>query len=294
MLGFIILVLLGAIWGGSFLFMRIAVPSLGPAYLIELRVLFAALTLTIIALITRRAINHKGLTKHYLILGLFNSALPFLLFAYAAQYVSASVLSVLNSTAPFWGVIVASVWLKQNISARTLLGCLCGLLGVAALVDLQSMPSFSELLPILAALGATLSYGIASNYTKIAPKVGAFDNAHGNLWASTFLVIPVLFVQPIPTATEANTVLWAVIALGVICTGVAYILYFKLIDLMGAAQALTVTFLIPLFGIMWGHMFLDEPIGPNTLIGAVLVIMGVMLVTGVKVQQFLPWRQRVS
>lgn len=292
-MGFLILVLLGAIWGGSFLFMRIAVSSFGPAYLIELRVFFAALTLTIIALLMRRSFKRQGLTKHYLILGMFNSALPFLLFAYAAQTVSASVLSVLNSTAPFWGVLIGAVWLKQPISARTLLGCLSGLIGVGALVNIQTMPPMSEVLPILAGLAATLSYGIASNYTKIAPKVGAFDNALGNLWASTFIILPVLLVQPLPSS-PALPVWWAVIALGVVCTGIAYILYFRLIDLMGAAQALTVTFLIPLFGILWGHLFLNEPIGPNTLLGAVCVLVGVMLVTGVRVQQFLPWRQRLS
>ncbi|CCQ12830.1 Permease of the drug/metabolite transporter (DMT) superfamily [Pseudoalteromonas luteoviolacea B = ATCC 29581] len=293
MIGFFYLILLGAIWGGSFLFMRIAVPSLGPSYLIEFRVLFAALTLSLIAFVTRRAIKTSGLTQHYIILGLFNSALPFLLFAYAAQYVSASVLSVLNSTAPFWGVIIAAIWLKHEITLRTIVGCICGLLGVAALVNLQTLPSFEALLPILAALGATCCYGIASNYTKIAPKVGTFDNAHGNLWASTVLVLPMLSFSPMPEMPTTN-IFFAVLALGVVCTGIAYILYFKLIELLGAAQALTVTFLIPLFGILWGHVFLDEPIGPNTLIGALLVIMGVMLVTGVKVQQFLPWRRRMS
>ncbi|MFC3032756.1 DMT family transporter [Pseudoalteromonas fenneropenaei] len=290
MLGALLLVLLAAIWGGSFLFMRIAVPSLGPAYLIEARVLLAALTLMLIAVLTRKALQVKGLGRHYAILGCFNTALPFLLFAYAAQYVNASVLSVLNSTAPFWGVLVSAIWLKTSVSAKTLWGCLSGLIGVIILVDMHELPSMSELVPILAALAATLCYGIASNYTKIAPKVSAFNNAHGNLWASTFLVLPLLLWQPIPSLPTA-TVGWSVLALGVLCTGVALIIYFKLIDMLGAAQALTVTFLIPLFGILWGAWFLAEPIGLNTLFGAVFVIQGVMLVTDVKFSKLLFWRK---
>jgi len=133
------LVALAAIWGGSFLFMRIAAPVLGPAVLIEYRVGFAALFLALVAWVFH--LRGKGAPldvrrhwKHYLILGLFNSALPFLLFAFAARTLSASVLSVLNATAPMWGALVGAVWARQKVSGRSALGLLLGTCGVTLLV----------------------------------------------------------------------------------------------------------------------------------------------------------------
>jgi drug/metabolite transporter (DMT)-like permease len=279
------LVALAAIWGSSFLFMRIAAPVLGPALLIQYRVLFAALFLAALAWCMR--LRGKGAPldlrqhwKHYLVLGLFNSALPFLLFAFAARTLSASVLSVLNATAPMFGALVGAVWARQAVSGRTVAGLVLGTAGVLLLVGFDQV---SERPGAMAAIGAALvaafSYSIASQYARSARAVAPLANAHGSMWAATVLVIPSLFFFPAPGEPTVG-IMAAVLALGVLCSGVAYILYFKLIEEVGATSALTVTFLNPMFGILWGALFLHEVIGWHTLAGSAIVLAGTALVTG--------------
>ncbi|WP_253188806.1 DMT family transporter [Pseudoalteromonas sp. EB27] len=257
-----------------------AANSLGPAVLIEFRVGFAAVTLFIVALYLKRRLAFTEHKKHFFIIGAFNSALPFLFFAYAAQTISASTLSILNSTTPIWGAVVGILWTKTKPTRSMVLGLLLGLIGVAILVGQNHFVLNSQsIIAIVAALSASLCYAIASHYTKNAPKLAPFDNAHGSMWASSFMVLPLILFMPIREVPTTNVML-GVLVLGVVCTALAYILFFKLIEDIGPTSALTVTFLIPLFGIFWGHLFLDEQIGPNTLLGALFVIVGTMLVTG--------------
>ncbi|PTP12665.1 EamA family transporter [Vibrio sp. 10N.286.51.C3] len=272
--------MLAAIWGGSFLFMRIAANPLGPAVLIEARVLCAAVTLLLVSFYLKRKLSFNSHAKHFFILGLFNTALPFLFFAYAAQTLNASTLAILNSTAPIWAAIIGAIWTKTTLEARVLLGLGIGVTGVGVLVGWDAMNIGQEaILPIFAAVMAAFSYGIASNYTKQAPKVEAFNNAHGSMWAAVLIVLPFVFFIPMREAPNL-TITMSVILLGAVCTGLAYLLYFNLINELGAPSALSVTFLIPVFGILWGNLFLDEAIGINTVVGSILVITGTMLVTG--------------
>ncbi|MFC0253216.1 DMT family transporter [Massilia consociata] len=279
------LVALAAIWGSSFLFMRIAAPVLGPAVLIEYRVAFAALFLLGVAWFMRR--RGKGVPldlrrhwKHYLILGFFNSALPFLLFAFAARTLSASVLSVLNATAPMFGALVGAVWARQAVSGRSALGLLLGTGGVALLVGFDHVSERpGAFVAIGAALVAAFSYSIASQYAKTARAVPPFANAHGSMWAATLFVIPALPFFPAPGEPTVG-IMAAVLALGVLCSGIAYMIYFKLIEEVGTTSALTVTFLNPMFGILWGAIFLHEVIGWHTLVGSAVVLVGTALVTG--------------
>ncbi|MGV7208983.1 DMT family transporter [Oxalobacteraceae bacterium A2-2] len=274
------LILLAAIWGGSFLFMRIAAPVLGAAQLIEYRVLFASLFLAAIALLMKKPLELRRHWKHYLILGLFNSALPFLLFAYAARTLSASILAVLNATTPLFGAIVAAVWTRHMVSGEVLAGLLLGACGVALLVGFDHASAKPGAgIAIAAVLFASFNYGVASNYAKQAKTVEPFANAHGSMWAATLLVLPVLPFAPAPGQPTIG-IMGAVLALGILCSGVAYLIYFRLIQDVGPASALTVTFLSPLFGILWGVLFLGEHIGWNTLVGAPIVIAGTALVTG--------------
>ncbi|WP_123305904.1 DMT family transporter [Vibrio crassostreae] len=272
--------MLAAIWGGSFLFMRIAANPLGPAVLIEARVLCAAVTLLLVSFYLKRKLSFNAHAKHFFILGLFNTALPFLFFAYAAQTLNASTLAILNSTAPIWAAIIGAIWTKTALESKVLLGLGIGVTGVSVLVGWDAFNIGQEaILPIFAAVMAAFSYGIASNYTKTAPKVEAFNNAHGSMWAAVLIVLPFVFFMPMQEAPNL-TITMSVILLGAVCTGLAYLLYFNLINELGAPSALSVTFLIPVFGILWGNLFLDEAIGINTVVGSILVITGTMLVTG--------------
>ncbi|MBC7455488.1 MAG: DMT family transporter [Massilia sp.] len=274
------LVLLAAIWGSSFLFMRISAPVLSPALLIEYRVAFAAVFLAIVALLLKKRLGVRANWRHYLMLGMFNSALPFLLFAFAARTLSASLLSVLNATAPMWGALIGALWSRQRIEKRTALGLLLGSAGVALLVGFDAATKRpGAALAVLAALGGAFSYSVASAYARSARSVEPFANAHGSMWAATLLVLPVLPFFPAPAAPTIG-IMGAALALGVMCSGVAYILYFRLIQDVGPTSALTVTFLSPLFGILWGVLFLGETVGWYTAAGAAIVISGTALVTG--------------
>mgnify|MGYP001948663231 CR=1 FL=1 len=267
--------------------MRIAATPLGPAVLIEARVLFAAITLLFVSFYLKKKLSFNEHTKHFFILGLFNTTLPFLLFAYAAQTLNASTLAILNSTAPIWAAIIGAIWTKTALESKVLLGLAIGVTGVGVLVGWDAINIGQEaIVPIFAAVMAAFSYGIASNYTKTAPKVEAFDNAHGSMWAAVLLVLPFVFFIPM-RETPDLMITTSVSLLGAVCTGLAYLLYFNLVSELGAPSALSVTFIIPVFGILWGNLFLGEAVGINTVAGSILVITGTMLVTGLSPAQMI-------
>ena len=283
------LLLLSAIWGAAFLCMRIGAPVLGPSLLIFARVGLAAVFLLLLALYLRKPLNTGRNWKHYLMLGFFNSALPFLMFAYAAQTVSASLLSILNATAPIWASAIGAIWLRSRLSPKALFGMLLGVIGVSLLVGIEAvtLPE-GGIVAIVAGLGGAFSYGIATTYAKTARSVEPFANAHGSMWAATAVLVPfALQAGPLPTLLPLHVVI-AVIALGIVCSGVAYLLYFGLIADIGAASALTVTFLVPLFGILWGTVFLGEHVGWHTLAGSLIILTGTALVTGFSISTVLP------
>ncbi|MDE2371780.1 MAG: DMT family transporter [Burkholderiales bacterium] len=274
------LLTLSAIWGASFLFMRMGAPVLGPTLLIACRAASAAAFLAVVGVALRKPLDARRNALHYLVLGLFNSALPFLLFAYAARTLSASLLSILNATAPIWGAVIGAVWTRQAVAPKAMAGLALGVAGVAMLVGFDPGGlREGATLAIALALGATFSYGVASNYAKSAKKVDPYANAHGSMWAATLLIAPAVPFAPAPGT--ATPVIWlAVLALGIVCSGIAYLLYFRLIADLGAASALTVTFLIPVFGVLWGHLFLGEALSWHMAAGALVVIVGTALVTG--------------
>ncbi|MDR9827996.1 DMT family transporter [Vibrio sp. FNV 38] len=274
------LVVLAALWGGSFLFTRIAANTFGPAFLIEFRVSFALLSLLTISLYLKKRLPFVQHRKHFFTLGLLNTALPFTLFAYAAQTLNASTLSILNSTAAIWGAIIAFFWHKTRLTPKGILGLLIGIVGVGILVGFDGAKIGSQSIPaIVAGVMAAFCYGLATNYTKTAPNIESFNNAHGSMWAATLWMIPLLFFMPM-RATPTPVEWTSVVLLGVVCTGYAYLLFFRLVTDEGAASALSVTFLIPMFGILWGYLFLGEPISLNTIAGTALILTGTMMVTG--------------
>lgn len=274
------LLVLAAIWGASFMFMRIAAPVLGPGMLIETRVGLAAVFLLVVSVILKKKLNAVKYWRHYLFLGIFNTAIPFLLFAYAALTITASELSILNSTAPIWGTMIAAIWFRNKISLKEVIGLMMGVSGVVVLIGFDTFQLQSgNLYGILAAIMAAGCYGVASVYTRAVNIKQPYNNAHGSMWAAALVILPLLPFFP-AQPVESQHVLWSVILLGVLCTGIAYLIYFRLIEQVGAPSALTVTFLIPMFGIFWGYLFLDEIIGWHTLTGAVLVVSGTVFVTG--------------
>ena len=270
---------LGAIWGASFLFIRIASPVLGPAFLSEGRVLFAAIFLTALAIYLKKDRQVLVHWKHFLVMGFFNSALPFFLWSYCALSLSAGQLSILNATAPAWGFLIGLLTGSERFSRKRGLGLMLGLLGVVVLFSRETDTAISgNYTDIFAGLCAAASYGVAIHYAKRVKSLAPFQNAYGSMWAAAFLLIPVLFFMPVRGAVTIS-VYGSVVALGVLCTGLAYLLYFRLIQDVGATSTLTVTFLIPLFGTFLGVVFLDEVITLRTALGMVIILFGIALVT---------------
>lgn len=285
------LILLAAIWGGSFIFMRVSAPVLGSIALIEARIGFAALFLFLCAFYLKRRTKLLEHWRYFLLMGFLNSAFPFFMFAYSAQTITASLLSILNATTPIWGTIIGALWHKRILSIKVLTGMCLGITGVGILVGFDNIVlQEGAKLAILAALVASFSYGIASVYAESAPRISAFDNAHGSLWAATFIIMPFVPFFPVNSMPDGNVIVM-VILLGVLCTGIAYLLYFQLIADIGAPSTLTVTFIVPVFGTFWGWLFLNELIGWHTIFGGVFILAGTALVTGFSLNQLFATRR---
>lgn len=281
------LLLLAAIWGAAFPFLRVSVPYLGPTLLIEVRVALAGLFLFFVGIALKQKLELKKYWKHYLILGFFSAAFPFYLFAHAAQHLSASMMAILNSTAPIWGVICTRIWHKTSFSYKTIIGISLGILGVVTLVGFDEVALKPEAMPaVIAILIATMSYGAVSTYAHSVKDVTPFANTHGGMWMAALILVPFLPFSPIIEAPTPNIIM-SVIALGILCTGIAYFMYFQMIADTGATSALTVAYLIPVFGILWGAIFLDEHIGWHTVVGTIVVLAGTTLVTGFSIKSLL-------
>jgi drug/metabolite transporter (DMT)-like permease len=269
------LLLLAGLWGGSFAFMRVAVPVVGPVWLAFSRVALAFMALFALALARRAVPPFFARWRDYVVIGAVNSALPFALFCFAEQYIGASTAAILNATSPFFAAAVAALWLKEGLSLRKLGGMALGIAGVALLVGWSPQPLAGMMLPAtLACLGAALCYGVASVYAKrrMADVPSSAVALYSQL-AAAALLAPTLLFAPSP-GSLTPLVVGNVLALALASTALAYMLYFRLIATIGPARALTVTFLIPVFGVLWGLLFLGEPVTANTVLGCVLILAG--------------------
>lgn len=275
------LLLLAALWGASFLFTRIATPAFGPFAIAELRIAIAAAVLLAL-LAWRGGIGELAPNVRKLVfLGSVNSAIPFALFAYAALSITAGMAAIINATASLFGALVAWLWLRERLAALQWLGVAIGFAGVLWLTGAKSGLQLGGTgLAMLAGLAATLSYGIAANATKrFLSGVRPLAIAAGSQSAAAVLLLPFAIVawpdRP-PTASD-----WlSVIALGVFCTGLAYLLYFRLIARVGPAKTMTVAYLIPAFAMLWGALFLAETVTPAMLAGCAVILVGTSLATG--------------
>lgn len=300
---FFLLFLLAALWGASFLFISIGVSAFGPAPLMAVRVAIAAGFL-LAALLYQHGIS--GLRNLYVyfgplcVVGMLNAALPFVLFAYAELTIAAGLTSVIMATAPLWGALVGRIWFKERLGLSRTLGLLIGFAGVLLLVwhqvsvsvdRLEEAPDPSPiLLAIFASLVASLIYGISANYTsRYLSQLHPMQIATGTMLSSAVLLIPFAIVQwpsaPVPWQA------WAVVAtLGIACTAIAFIVYFHLIATTEPAYAISAMFLVPIFGVLWGVLFLQEEVSLDMLASGSVILIGVLLSTGLLSRLYAKWK----
>lgn len=272
---------LAAIWGASFLFFRVAAPVLGPLVTAESRALIGGLALLLYYRMVGIDLEFRSHWRAYLVIGALNSALPFSLFAFASIHLSASYAVILNASAPLWGAVFSAIWLGEQLTMRKSLGLLMGVAGVALVMRL----GVPEPTPMLAwASGAcilgTMCYSLAGIYMrKYSVKLKPQGLATCSLLGAAVVLLPLVpFVPPAGSPTVA--VILSILALSLLCSTVAFVIYFRLIADVGPTSALTVTFLMPAFGMIWGALLLDEHITLIMLAGCGLILLGTALVFG--------------
>ncbi len=275
------LVLLGALWGASFLLMRLAAPEFGPVPLIEIRVGIGALFLLPVLALRDGLPTLKQRWQAVWTMGVFNSALPFCLLAFASLGIAGALSAILNASSPLWAALIAWLWMGERLNVSRIVGLLTGFGGVLVLMsDKFAQHSEGVMLAIGAALLAALCYGYAANFARRhLVGIPSLAVATGTQIASAVLLAPLaLALWPAhPVSAQAWS---AAVVLGVACTGIAYILYFRLIANVGAARALAVTYLVPMFGIFWDATLLQQWPGTRDIAGCAVILVGTALATG--------------
>jgi drug/metabolite transporter (DMT)-like permease len=275
------LIVLAAIWGASFLFLRMGAPDFGVVPLIALRVGIAAILLLPVMRTAAARAEFRNNVGALFVVGITNSALPFCLLTYAALYVSAGVDSILNATTPLWTAVIGFLWFGAPLKRMQVVGLLTGFAGVVVLAwDAVGAGGEDALIAVASAVLGALSYGFAANYSRRKLSgVRPFVSAFGSQALAAIVLAPAAFV--LWPHTPIHTINWvAVVLLGVLCTAIAYLLYFALIRNAGAQYAASVTFLIPVFGVVWGAVFLHETITPQAGLGCLVILLGTALATG--------------
>jgi drug/metabolite transporter (DMT)-like permease len=269
------LVALALIWSASFVLIRVLVPALGPLWVAAGRLLIAGVALVLWLAVVHVPSDVRGRWKAYLFVGVVNCAAPFVLYAYAAVHLPASYLVILNATSPLFGAIVAAAVLGDRLHVVKLAGLAAGIVGVALVTRAVPIAADAQFAwAVVAGLAAALCYALAAVWLKrngagLAPMaIAAWSQLFGGL-----LLLPVA----VPSHVAGPVGAWAVVdllVLALVCSGIAYLLYYRLIRDIGPTRALTVTFLMPAFGMLWGAWLLDETITVGMVTGAALIVAG--------------------
>ena len=278
-------ILLAALWGASFLFMRLGTLEFGTLPTAGLRVAIASLALLPVMLSRGLWPQLRQHWKPVMICGLINSAIPFALFSFALLSISTGLSSILNATVPLFGALVAWLWLGDKPGTSRTVGLVVGFIGVALLASGKASfkPDASGAVTawgILACLLATISYAVAASFTRrYLSGLNSLMVATGSqIGAALGLALPTLLMWPVQAPSLKA---WgALLALGILCTAVAYVLFFRLIEQLGPARAITVTFTIPVFAVFYGVTLLGETVTTWMLFCGVIVLCGTALATG--------------
>tara|TARA_B100001109_G_scaffold98012_1_gene79891 strand:- start:686 stop:1558 length:873 start_codon:yes stop_codon:yes gene_type:complete len=271
-----LIIAIGIAWGASFLFIKVSAPEVGPITLVFSRLLIASLLLSPFFITKEHLKNIKEDFPSILFLALINASVPFYLFSKAAIELNAGTMSVLNGTTPLFAFIIASLWLKLGSNWTQLIGIFIGMVGLIIFVGYESL-EFS-LIALVLCLLASFFYAFSSNFIFKSKEIDATYLASMTLLVATFLVFPFTFLENGLNLNHSSNVLLSVFLLGFLCTGMAYMGYVVLIKRVGPVKASTVVLIVPVSGMLWANIFLDEAITPTMLAGCLLIITGVGLV----------------
>lgn len=275
------LVFLSAIWGGSFIFLRVAAPEAGPLLTATLRTALAGAALIAFAMMTRVKMDWRANIKPFAVVGLFAVVIPFSCFAFAALHLPAAHSAVLNATAPLFGAVFSMIWLAERLTMQKLAGLLLGIAGVAILVGAGSIAmNVTTLVAVAACLVAAAGYALSSIIVK---KTGHPEGIHPIAMAAGSMALGSVVMLPtvpfsLPSAMPSMVALACILAMALLSSGLAQALFIPLIVKVGPTRAMSVSFLIPLFSMLWAFIFLHEAIGISTVAGGAVVLAAMALV----------------
>jgi len=270
----ILITILGAVWGSAFMFIKIATPELGPIALVNIRLAVAGL-IFIPFLLQEKYLKHfRSNLKNILVLSIVNTALPFSLFAYASLESSSNMLSILNGTTAIMAVVISTIWLKVKLNIFQIMGVFIGLFGIVVLANPDNV--YISTKATIFCLGAAFCYALSANYIqKFAYKTNTIVLIGWSLVLASIFLLP-LTIFNLPSQIPSNNAIFSILWLGVISTGIAFLGYVRLIEKVGAVKTSTVAYFIPVFGVIWGYVFLGEPITLQILIGMMLILTGII------------------
>lgn len=274
---------LAAIWGISFILTRIAAPVLGPVVTADARALIAGISLLLYMLFRRMNPEWRSYAKHYLIVGFLNASLPFLCFSYAGMHIPAGYSALLNATTPLFGAILSALFLSEKMTVGKIVGILCGAAGVALVAKVGGIHLTPPvILSIAGCLVAAASYALTGIYIKKHGHGLHFTAlTMGSQLFGGLLLVPAVPFSPLIAAPSLLVVI-CMLASGIVCTGLALIIYYRMIHDIGPTKALTVTFLVPMFGVLWSALLLDEAITMPMIFGMALILVGTRWVVKTK------------
>ena len=269
----ILLTFLGALWGSAFMFIKVATPEFGPIALVNARLIIASFIFLPILLRSKYIHLLKPIWRQVLVLAILNNAIPFTLFSYASFGADSNILAILNATTAFNTMIIAYIWIGENVSLKQLFGLLLGFIGIFILVNPQN--SETTLISSMSALLASFFYSYSTVYIqRQSVNANKMVLIGWSIIFSAIIMLPVtIFYLPdtIPSISAIGSAIW----LGAISTGLGFLGYVRLIDKIGAVKTSTVAYFLPVFGIIWGAIFLDEIISSTIIIGCLIVLIGI-------------------
>lgn len=277
---FIILVLLSMIWSTTFIFLKYLAPYFGSSGTACLRLLSASVFLLLVYKYLKYKINWKRDWKFLCLIGVINASIPFCCFAFAALYIPTSLSAILNSLTPFFGVVFAAILFKEKITLSKIIGLSFGVFGVYLISCNEIIINNSKaFLGVIACITATICYGLATNLIKkYGEEVDVKSLSCGSQFFAGIALLPVFLKTGVKSDITLQVAL-IMLCFGILCSAIAYLIFFYLVKAVGPISSLTVTFLIPIFSVLWGKLFLHETIYPFMLIGIVFIFSGTLIIT---------------